>query len=188
MPVVASRTGSPTTKRAKASTAHPNTLYHLKDDETGRKYTVEYLSGSSGKYGRVRGRVALSCTDLPPSMRTLPRPRPDGGYEHVYERKLNLKNLTDDTKSSWYQPMFKQRWTREDEHGNKMKGVDWYSCLGSYWDPKVAAVAAEIAKQRHADGQDREAIERVEEDLLQAARDYCGALQRKGKSTKRIVR
>lgn len=142
------------------------------DDETGRKYRVEYLCGSSGKLARSRGRVALTPSDLPPELRKLPKVRPDGGYQHVYVRQLNLKELTGDD-TQWYQPMFKKRWTRCDEQGNKASGVDWFARLGSYWCEETAAVAAELAMQRYQGGQTREQIETVEADIVEAARQLA---------------
>ena len=158
-------------------TPRPTNVHHLRDPETGRKFPVEYLLGNEGKYGRVRGRVALVLADLPPAMRKLARVRPDGGFENVYARPLRTKQLVcdDERRAAWYQPMFKQRTTRADPGGAPQRGVEWYSSLGGYWEPAVAAVAAALAKQRHAAGMPREVIERVEEDLLQAARDCAAA-------------
>ena len=138
-----------------------------------RKYRVEYLHGARGKLARVRGRVALSLQDLPPAMRRMPKVSDGGGYSHVYERRLDLKDLTDDARTTWYQPMFKKRWTRVDaETGEKTHGVTWYARLGSYWEAATAAVAAEMAIARYNEGKSREEIERVEEDLVAAARQH----------------
>ena len=148
-------------------------VYHHTDDDTGRKFRVEYLHGSSGKLARVRGRVAITTHDLPPAMRRLPKLRPDGEYAHVYKRSLDLKELkADDSKTAWYQPMFKKRWTVVAEDGTKTSGVTWYARLGSYWDPGVAAVAAELAIRRYDDKKEREEIETVEQDILDAAREF----------------
>ena len=179
------KTIAPVRSKRSPSASRPDTqnVKHRKDTETGRRYTVEYLTDPKhGKLARERGRVALSITDLPPALRSLPKLKTNGsgGYQHVYERRLsNVKNLTDSSRTSWFQPMFKQRWTREDEHGTKYHGVNWFSSLGSYWDPAVAAVAAEMGKERHESGQGDDAIRRVEEDLIQAARDFA-----KGKGNK----
>lgn len=165
------RATSPTGAKRAPLDDHAPALYHQTDDETGRKYRVEYLHGSSGKPARVRGRVALTLADLPPAWRKLPKLRSDGNYEHIYVRRLKLKELTsDDARTEWYQPMFKKRWTRHHDDGTKTSGVDWYARLGSYWEAPVAAVAAELAIQRYGASQTREQIEQVEADIVAAAR------------------
>lgn len=160
-------------RRAPAAGDASADVYYLRDDETARKYRVEYLHGAGGKLARVRGRVALTLQDLPPAMRRLPKVSAGGGYAHVYERRLALKELTDDARTTWYQPMFKKRWTEVDEAtGEKRRGVTWFARMGSYWDDGVAAVAAEMGLARHAEGQSREQIEKVEEDIVEAARQF----------------
>ena len=107
------------------------------------------------------------------SMRDLPKLRDDGRYAHVYDRELKkVQNLTDESKRVWYQPMFKRRHTEVTEQGKKSR-VTWFGRLGSYWDPAVAAVAAEMAAVRYDKGESREAIECVENDILEAAREYA---------------
>ena len=125
------------------------------DATTGRAYSVEYLYGD--KLARVRGRVALKLCDLPPEIAQLTQLRSDGRFRHVYERKLRTVSI--DSSPLWYQPMFKE-------------GNVWFSKLGSYWDPAVASVAAELAKQRHKAGLPRQQIEAVEDDIIRAARDF----------------
>ena len=148
-------------------------VYYLHDDETSRKYRVECLHGAGGKLARVRGRVSLTLQDLPPDLRRLPKVSDGGGYAHVYERRLSLKELTDDARTTWYQPMFKKRWTRVDEAtGDKTHGVNWFARMGSYWDEGTAAVAAEMAIARYKEGKSREEIERVEQDIVAAAREH----------------
>lgn len=157
-----------------------NDVNYLEDSETGRKYRVEYLlnddiesADGKRKLARIRGRVALSINDLPTDMQKLTKKRDgdDVRFEHVYERKLKkVQKLTDDTKRVWYQPMFKRRHTEMTE-GGKKNYVTWYGKLGSYWDPAVAAVAAEMAIQRLDQGKSREEVETVENDILSAARD-----------------
>ena len=165
---------SPTLRRqVKRSLADAADQYHLTDEASGRKYRVEYLRGSTGKLARVRGRVALDLADLPPHLRSLPKLKDDGTFAHVYERALKLKELADDHRTAWYQPMFKKRWTHVDENGVKTRGVTWYASLGSYWNADVAAVAAELALQRYASSGTREEIERVERDLVQMAREHA---------------
>lgn len=148
-------------------------VYHARDAESGRRYRVEYLCGSAGRPARLRGRVALELSDLPPQMRSLPRLREDGRYEHVYERSLSkVQSFGGEERNVWYQPMFKQRYVLETDAGRERK-VAWYGRLGSYWSPGVAAVAAEIARERHARGRPREEIECVEADIVQAAREFA---------------
>lgn len=159
---------------AAAETPDPQNVCYRKDPDTERKYRVAYLQGEHGKLAYVRGRVNLELTDLPPEMRTLPKLRPNGLYSHVYTRQLNVKELSNDGRTEWYQPMFKQRFTRTNEDGQKEHGVVWYARLGSYWHAAVAAVAAELAMQRQKAGQSREQIEHVEADIVEAAR-RCAA-------------
>lgn len=146
---------------------------HSKDEQTGRKFRVEYLDGSSGVVARVRGRVALEMKDFPPSMHGIPKLRPNGCYQHVYERKLSkVRNLTDESRTIWHQPMFKRRHTEMTDEG-KRNFVTWYGRLGSYWNAEVASLAAEIAANRYEEGKGREEIERIESDLIEIARVYA---------------
>jgi hypothetical protein len=173
-------------RSARRGAAKPrfNEVHHLTDATTGRTYRVEYLVGASGKLARVRGRVALTLDDLPEDLRALPKVRADGRYEHVYERALkDVQGFTD--RPTWYQPMFKRRHVETCDDGTKQNCVTWYGKLGSYWDPAVAAVAAELAAARHAEGKDRAAIEAVEADLLQAARAYALSQTLMGKRRRR---
>lgn len=153
----------------------------------GRKYRVEYLFDRGGKIARDRGRVALTLADLPPEWRKLPRTRRGGGnasYEHVYQRLLRethgMHGTQDDAQCArreWFQPMFKKRVTTVAEDGTKVSRQAYYSKLGTYWDEGVAAVAAELALQRYEAGQSRQSIERVEQDVIDAARTYASTHQ-----------
>lgn len=163
----------PRTARRTSAKPRFSEVYHLTDEGTGRTYRVEYLVGVSGKLARVRGRVALTLDDLPTELRALPKVRADGRYEHVYERALkDVKGFSDVSKHTWHQPMLKRRHVEENEDGTKKNCVTWYGKLGSYWDPAVAAVAAELAAGRLGEGKSRAEIETVEADILEAARAY----------------
>ena len=90
-------------------------------------------------------------------------------YERPKARNLNnvcmhLTNYAVNKKSNGFEP------SRHHDDGSKEHGVTWYARLGSYWDPAVAAVAAELAMQRHKEGQTREQVEQVEADIVAAAR------------------
>lgn len=156
-----------------------NDVYHHRDETTGRKFRVEHLVGSTGVIARMRGRVALRLEDLPPHMRTLAKVRNDGSYEHVYERALkNVKNLTDESRTTWYQPMFKRRRTEVLADGTRRHLIDWYGKLDSYWDAGVAAVAAAMAKERINRGAKRAEVETVGQDMIDMARAYATAKRR----------
>lgn len=156
---------------------------HLVDANSQRRYQVQYFAGTE-KPARIRGRVSIALTDLPLELRALPKLKSNGRYEHVAMRRLQLKDLTDDTSQTvWYQPVFKRRWTKVDEAtGETTHGVFFFG-RGSFWDEAVAAVASQMAIRRHESGAPREEVDAVEEDILRAARDF--AVARKGKRGKK---